>query len=422
MIKGNINLLIITLALLFTCIGSHAADTMTGMLNDRIKSLQVQLVGDPYAPPVINLGTDNRLMISFDHLAEDREYLRYELVHCNANWQPSGLVDSEFLDGFNIGNIEDFDYSNLAATHYVHYSIMIPNEEVHPRLSGNYLLKIYPEGDPDDVWLQCRFMVSEQTSGIDVSVTGVTDIDYNASHQQLAVTVDTERSTVEDPFNDLYVMIQQNGRFDNEVAVRKPLRMASRNVSVYEHLPELIFEGGNEYRRMETVSTAYPGMGVSEISYAEPYYHFALHTDVSRADDAYIYDQTQHGRFTVREYNSADSDVEADYCVVHFSLDVPEMKDSMIFIDGDFVSRRFDPESMMTFNRSTGRYERNMLLKQGAYNYNYLVVPKGKGRGYTAPIEGDHYQTSNEYLVKVYARHPGERYDRLIGVTQVYFP
>lgn len=402
-------------------IGARGADTMTGVFNDRIKSLQVQLFGDPYAPPVINLGTDDRLIISFDHLAEDREYLRYELVHCNANWQPSGLVDNEFLDGFNLGNIENYEYSNLAATHYVHYTLVIPNEEVNPRLSGNYLLKVYPESDPDDIWLQCRFMVSEQTAVIDAAVTSVTDIDYNAAHQQLSVTVNTERSSVEDPFNDLTVMVQQNGRYDNEVAVRKPLRMSGRDVSVYEHLPELIFEAGNEYRRMETVSTVYPGMRVAEISYADPYYHFTLQTDAPRAEEMYSYDQTQHGRFTIREYNSAESDIEADYGVVHFSLDMPEMKDAMVFIDGDFVNRRFDPESRMTYNRATGRYERNMLLKQGAYNYNYLVVPKGKSRGYTAPVEGDKYQTCNEYLIKVYARHPGERYDRLVGVSVVYF-
>ncbi len=408
-------------AVLLSYVAALAVDTMTGALNDRIKSLQVQLFGDPYAPPVINLGTDDRLVISFDHLAEDREYLRYELVHCNANWQPSGLVDNEFLDGFNIGNIENYDYSQLAATHYVHYSLAIPNEEVNPKLSGNYLLKVYPESDPDDVWLQCRFMVSEQTAGIEATASGVTDIDYNDAHQQLAVTVNTERSNVPDPFNDLTIMIQQNGRYDNEVAIRKPLRMAARDVSVYEHLPELIFDAGNEYRRMETVSTIYPGMGVAEISYSEPYYHFTLHTDEPRADRMYLYDQTQHGRFTIREYNSTDSDIEADYGVVHFSLDIPEMPDAMIFIDGDFVNRRFDQESLMTYNRATGRYERNMLLKQGAYNYNYLVVPRGKDRGYTGLIEGDKFQTVNEYLIKVYARHPGDRYDRLIGVSSILF-
>ncbi len=409
------------LFLLFVRLSAFAVDTMTGVFNDRVKSLQIGLLADTYAPPVICLGTDDKLVVSFDHLAEDREYLRYELVHCNANWQPSGLVDSEFLDGFNLGNVEEYEYSQLTTVHYVHYTLSIPNADVRPLLSGNYLLKIFPEQNPDDVWLQCRFMVSEQTAVIGSSISGVTDFDYNKAHQQLSIEVDTERSNVIDPFNDLTVMIQQNGRFDNEVALCQPMNMRGRNVSVYEHSPALIFDGGNEYRRFETVSTNYPGMKVENIEYLDPYYHFSLITDEPRTDEMYIYDQTQHGRFKIREYDSDMSDIEADYVIVHISLDMPEMTDATIYLDGDLVNRRFDSESMMTYNKATGLYERNLLLKQGAYNYQYLVVPKGKSRGYTSYIEGDKFQTANEYLIKVYARHTGDRYDRLIGVTSVFF-
>ena len=67
--------------------------------------------------------------------------------------------------------------------------------------------------------------------------------------------------------------VQQNGRYDNEVALRHPLR-ATRTVARYEHQPQLIFEAGNEYRRFETVSTTYPGMGVESTDWVEPYYHF----------------------------------------------------------------------------------------------------------------------------------------------------
>ncbi len=395
-------------------------DTMTGCLNERVKSLQVQLNGFPLDYPILIMNTDNQLIFSFDHLAEDREYLRYELIHCNANWQPSGLVDSEYLDGFNQADIEYYDYSQMTTTHYVHYEFAIPNEQMMPRLSGNYLVRVYPDNDPDDTWLQCRFMVSEQTAKIDASCTSRTDVDFNKTHQQLEIVVDVERSDVRDPFNDLKIMIQQNGRYDNEVMLQQPLRLADRKVTVYEHLPKLIFDAGNEYRRMETTSVTFPTMGVRAIEYHQPYYHIALETDYPRNEEMYLYDQTQHGRYFIREYNSDQSEIEADYVVVHFTLDLGgERPNDLIFLDGDFVHRRFDPESLMTYNRATGLYERNMLLKQGAYNYQYLTVPNGKNRGYTGPIEGDKYQTQNEYLIKIYARHIGDRYDRLIGTTVV---
>ena len=409
------------LVVIFACLyaWAAAADTRTGTPNDRVRTLQARSMGMPLSVPAIGLDTGDRLEICFDHLAEDREYLRYELIHCNADWEPSGLVDPEFLDGFNQGSIEDFDFSRLTSTHYVHYSFELPNESVRPKISGNYLVRIYPEGNPDDTWAQLRFMVTEQVAPISASMTSRTDVDTNKGHQQLSITVDTERAGVRDPFNDIIVKVQQNGRYDNEATLRQPLRMASRHVSVYEHQAPLIFAAGNEYRRMETVSVTSPSMGVASIGYAEPFYHMALYTDVPRDETMYLYDMSLHGGFIVREYNSEQSDVEADYIVTHFTLDAPEAENAKIFIDGDFTYRRFDPEALMTYNRATGLYERNMLLKQGAYSYQYLTVPDGESTGLTAPVEGDKYQTNNEYLIKVYAREPGGRYDRLVGVDVI---
>lgn len=397
-----------------------ALDTATGIFNDRVKTLQVKLASDEMAPPVILLGTGDQLNISFDHLAEERAYLRYRLIHCNADWQPSILVDTEFLDGFNEGRIEDYDFSQLTATHYVHYGLTMPNAEMAPKASGNYLLQIYDEDNPDDVWLQCRFMVSEQTAAIRSEISSRTDIDVNESHQQLSITVDTNNSDVADPYNDVTVYVQQDSRLDNEAVIKHPLRMSANRESVYEHLPQLIFEAGNEYRRFETISTSYPGMKVDDISYSEPYYHATLTPDAPRSEGRYEYDQTQFGRFKIREYNSDRSDIEADYIVTHFTLDMDPIPNSMVFIDGDLTYRRFDPEALMTFNRATGRYERSMLLKQGSYNYQYLTLPKGKDTASAAPIEGNYYETAHEYLIKVYARSPGERFDRLIGVATIY--
>lgn len=412
------HLFILVVALAAVLVAS-AADTMTGVFDERIKSLQVRLDGNDFAAPVVVLGTSDRIRIDFDHLAEDREYFRYSLQHCDARWQPSGLVDSEFLDGFNEGSIEDYGYSQATVVHYVHYSLTIPNEEVAPTISGNYLLKIYRENEPDEPLLQCRFMVSEQTVPVSAFLTSRTDVDYNKAHQQLEICVDTERAGVEDIYNDLRVVVQQNGRLDSERALLRPMRTSGRK-AYFEHTSELIFEGGNEYRRFETVSEYYPGIGVESIDFQNPYRHFYLFVDEPRADKPYLYDQTQHGRYFIRRQDAAESDYEADYGVVHFELDMPQISDgSMIFIDGDFVHRRFDPESEMRFNPVTQRYERAMLLKQGAYNYQYLLVPPGAMRGYTAPIEGDSYQTDNEYLIKIYHRRRGDRYDRLIGVHQI---
>ena len=394
-------------------------DTMNGIFDSRFKTLQVKVEGNDYAPPVIMLDSDDRVIISFDELTEEHSYLRYSLVHCNAHWQPSGLVDSEFIDGFNLGYVENYEYSQLTKVHYVHYSIALPNDEVRFTISGNYLLRVFPEDDPENTLLQARFMVSEAKVGIVANVTSRTDVDYNDAHQQLSFEVDASKLNVQDMYNDLKIVVSQNSRVDNEVFLDRPFRV-SMSKAYYEHLSPLIFKAGNEYRRMEIVSVTYPGMGVDRIEYINPYYNMALRTDELRSTEQYLYDQTQYGRFTIREYNSSQSDIEADYVMTHFSLVLPEQYEYGIFLDGDFTHRRFDPESRMVYNRATGLYEKSLLLKQGAYNYQYLAVPIGSMSGATAPIEGDFYETVNEYLVKVYYHRPGERYDRLVGVAVVY--
>lgn len=398
---------------------ANGADTMNGTFAPRFRSLQVTVDGDEQSLPVVALNGEDRITISFDEIAEDREYYQYSLVHCNADWQPSGLVDSEFLDGFNVGQVDDYRFSEATTVHYVHYRITLPNEEMRITASGNYLLKVYPENEPDNVVVQARFSVTEYSMKVSGSVTSRTDIDYNDKHQQLSIIVDTDNFRPNDIYNDIKVVVTQNGREDNKVVLGQPLRV-SGNRAYYEHQRPLIFDAGNEYRRMETVSMTYPGMRVADIVYAAPYYHQQIQTDLPRAKENYSFDRTQFGRYKIREYNSDDSDVGADYAMTHFSLEMPQLEDYDIFLDGDFTGRRFNPESRMYYNAVTHRYETSLLLKQGAYNYQYLAVPSGSMRGLTSVVEGDFYPTVNEYAVKVYCRRPGERYDRLTAVTVVY--
>lgn len=106
--------------------------------------------------------------------------------------------------------------------------------------------------------------------------------------------------------------------------------------------------------------------------------------------------------------------------VVHFALRMPELNGGKMYVDGEFTQHGFETANMMHYNNNTQCYELDLMLKQGAYNYQYLWVPDGTEVGQTSTVEGDFYQTVNEYLVKVYNRKRGERYDRLIGSGIIY--
>lgn len=425
---------LLTIAALFPM--NAAENTSTGIFDPKFRTITTDVSGNRLAPPVITLGSADQLHIGFDCMSEDREFLRYSIYHCNSRWEPSNLVDAEVFDGFNYADITDYAFSRATSTHYVHYSITLPNADFQFRISGNYLLKVYPENDPEKTLLQVRFMVSEGAVAIRGNATSRTDIDYNGSNQQLEFRVDLNRYPVRDAFNDIAICITQNGRTDNPAVVSHPSRMEG-NTLVFEHQPQLIFPAGNEYRRMETVQMQYPGMRIDHIDYFAPYYHHFVELDKPRHSSLYTYDSTQHGRFFVREYNADDSDTEADYSVVHFVLDMLPVPGADVYIEGDFTNRRFDESSKMAYDSEAGVYHKEMLLKQGAYNYQYLTLPSGVQHGTkrrdatplnnginakasSAVTEGNFYQTVNEYLVTVYYRAPGERYDRLLGCTLIY--
>lgn len=391
----------------------------TRSFSDRFKTLRTQVEGRELFPPIIDLNTNEHITISFDEMTEEVSYLQYSLVHCNADWRPSALSDLEYLDGFNTNPIEEFDFSMATFAHYVHYSLTLPNEDVQFKVSGNYVLLVYPENEPERVLLQVCFSVYENNILVAPSVTSRTDIDYNREHQQVSVTLNANNYRIQNPYNELKVSVTQNGRRDNEVTVNRPLRVQGSQI-FFDHDRNLIFEAGNEFRRFEMVATRYAGLGVANIYHFDPYYHVELTPVKPRSESSYLYDQTQNGRFVIRQSGASDSDTEADYFVVHFTLDSDPIPGGKIYIDGELTNHLYSPYNEMVYNPQTEQYEKTLLLKQGSYNYQYLFLPDGARTATAAPVEGNYYQTVNEYLVKVYHRAPGERYDRLIGIGMSY--
>ena len=415
---------IITIILLAASLvtAAQTVDTRTHIFDPKVKSLRVAPTNNQYLPPIYVLGSDQQLNVNFDVLDPDAQYLRYSVTHCDALWQPSQLIESEYVDGFNEADIEDFLMSEATFVNYFNYNFTIPNNNFQITKSGNYLLKVYRQDDPDAVLFQTRFCVSENTVTVLADVTSRTDEDYNNRHQQVSFEVVTRQGMIADPYNELTAVVTQNSRTDNAVVVRDPM-MVSGGKIIYDHNRSLIFPAGNEYRRFETVSVNYMNKGVAEIRYFEPYYHATVYTDEPRAASQYLYDQTQHGRFTIRNAEAPErSDIQGDYMVTHFTLDTDGQRitNGRIFLQGEMTDGLPLSDCMMKWDDTSGLYTCNLLLKQGHYNYQYLWVPDGTAIGQTSLIEGDKYQTINEYVVKVYDRPFGERYDHLIGHAIIF--
>lgn len=385
----------------------------TKIQSNQVKTLQLKTDGQPHSMPVINLD-GGLLEINFDILNYSRGRYAYSITYCDADWKKSSLSPIEYMNGYQGMIIEDYAQSIATTTLYRNYRLFLPNDDVKFKLSGNYIVEVYEEDDPQRVLFTARFAVIESLIDIVGSINTHTDIDFNKEHQQLEFEVDYRKFPIAYPQNDLKIFVYQDSRIDNVRTGFQPQSMTG-NKSVYRNVRELLFEAGNEYRRIEFLTNRFSGMGVERIQYFNPYYHADLMIDNSRSNQVYQYDQDQNGRFYVNCNDCNDPGIEADYYVVHFGYKADLMPKGDIYLNGDLVQNQLGENSRMEYNSETGLYEKALLLKQGLYNYQYLYVPQGESQATVALTEGNYYQAENEYTVFVYYRPMGGRYDRLIG-------
>ncbi len=385
-----------------------------------IKTLQTIANGNWMAPPIIHLNTPDHIEISFDELTHEYHRYTYKITHCNADWTPSDLFETDYLQGFNDNVIEDYENSLNTTMLYTHYRFTLPNDEVQLLISGNYLVSIYGEDDEDTPVAQTWFSAIEPRVGVSLQVSSNTDIDTNDSHQQVSFTVNYPGMNVTSPQAEFKTRVYQNLRTDNCVSDLQPTYLQPGQMQ-FVHNRNLIFPAGNEYRRFEIINMHYGYQDVEQMQYFNPYYHATLYPDEPRKN--YSYDQDQNGRYFIRYDMAQDNNTEADYLFVHFTLtgfDNP-LPGGKFYLNGAFTYNQFNTDYALTYNEQTRCYEGVQLLKQGAYNWLYLFVPEGSSIGQTAQAAGNFYETENEYLVMVYHRPFGGRYDRLVGMQSVKF-
>ena len=410
----------ITVLLSLLCCASAITAQRHEILDRQLHTLQVVVNDDPLLPPIMNLGGGNHLEIGFDEFSHEYHRYIYKVEHCNADWSPSTeIFESDYMNGFNGEPIEDYEKSFNTTVLYIHYSLRIPNENISLKLSGNYKLTVYnDEGDEPVPVLTACFSLVEPGVGIGATVSTNTDIDFNKSHQQVDFSVNYGLVKVIDPHRELKTVVMQNRRWDNCVVNPKPNIQAANKIE-FTHNRQLIFPAGNEYHKFEILDVHIPTLNVDRMEWFDPYYHATLYPNQTARN--YLYDEDQNGAFIIRNSDDEDVATTCDYVFTHFTLKSPQLPGGEVYLNGEWTYNRFIPEYRMTYNRETQAYEATALLKQGYYNYNYLFVPDGETQGNSGRTDGNFYETENEYIILVYHRPNGGRYDKLVGYRRMNF-
>ena len=383
--------------------------------SERIATLQVVAGDDWLSPPVITLGSEDAITISFDDMTHEYHRYAYRIEHCEADWTTSAeLFTSDYCEGFNDGNtIEEVKNSINTNILYTHYRLKIPNERCNIKMSGNYRVTIYDDNTSEEVATAC-FMVVDQRVGLQLGATTNTDIDTNGSHQQIEMKINYAGLKVNNPRLEIKTVVMQNGRWDNAVINAEPQYIMADGLQ-WTHNKQLIFNGGNEYRKFETLDVSHATMGLESVKWDGKDYHAYVWTDEPR--NSYVYDEDADGAFYVRNSDNIENDYISEYVYVHFALKTPPT-DNDIYINGVWTNDQFLPKYRMIYNPQNGLYENVLLLKQGYYSYNYLVKNED---GCFSPLqsEGNFCYTENKYQCLVYYKAAGDRTDTLVGYQQI---
>ncbi|MBP5259107.1 MAG: DUF5103 domain-containing protein [Paludibacteraceae bacterium] len=397
-----------------------AAPYRTQALSGHIRSVQIyNYQRTPYLP-VIELGSSDRITLTFDDLATTPSTYSYRFVHCRSDWTPDDLMESDYIDGFPQGYIDQYAFSMNTYFSYTHYEKTFPDEGTGFRLSGNYVLLAFAEEQPETPVLSACFSVVEQRIVIRSKVSALTDAGYQRGFQQVSLELDHAGYDIQRPDTELDVQVFQNGRCDNAARRVQPDYTAGQTL-LYKHDRQLVFEAGNTFRVFDISSPYVLGDRVESIDYHAPYYHVTLYPDEIRDGKTYSHQRDVAGRYQVHRQYSEDPGTESDYYFTHFTLPMElPMTDGDVYLMGELTGYRLDEQARMEYNPMTMAYEKTLLLKQGGYNYLYVFVPKGAVMGSPRPIEGNRWETGNEYTLYVYHRPFGSKYDRLIGFDVVY--
>lgn len=376
-----------------------------------IKTISLGVVDNASGLAIINL--NDRLVLEFDVLNNLEEDFYYVIEHFDSDWNPSQLMKTEYLAGMD--NLRIVDYVNSFNTYqiYSHYRLQIPNRQTRLRVSGNYIIKIFD--DYDDLVFSRKFMVVEPMANVAVQIRRSRDVALINETQSVDFNVTPTTSNFNNPLETIKTTVLQNNNLKTAVHGLKPQYIMG-NQLVYRYTNASLFWGGNEYLFFENKDIRATNLGIQYID-LQDLYHSYLYTNIERSRLKYTFNPDINGGFKVTVLDREDPRIEADYTYVHFSLSAREFIDATVYVYGGFNNFSTSKENEMVFNPKKGIYEAKLLMKQGFYNYKYVLVDK-ENTLHEGAISGNFDETENNYKVLVYYRDLGARYDKLIGLGE----
>ena len=387
---------------------------------NNIRSVRFHMYGNQYGLPVYNLGSSDQLELNFDDMDGNVKSYYYTFQPCDYNWQPVDLSVFNYIRGFTQQRITTYRYSSIALTKYTHYQAILPERGTTLTMSGNFMLKIFLDGDTSKLVFTQRMLVLEQKAAISAQVVQPFSPQVARIGQKIRFTANINGLNSFSAAQQVKVVILQNNRWDNAQMDIAPTFIRG-NVLDYSNENCCIFPGGKEWRWLDLRSFKLQSDRVERADYNKTSTEMYLFTDVDRGAQKYVYYRDLNGMYSSETYETINQYWQADYATVHFSLAPPggtPYNGKDIYLAGQLTNYEMNDKTKMVFNESKGIYEGSLLLKQGYYNYTYIAVNQNNPAT-RADLEGNYWETENNYTILMYYRSFTDRNDQLIGVGKI---
>ena len=407
----------------FMAIGSFAQREPDHIYMPSIKTIKLTRFGDQLSYPIIALMSNDRLELNFDDLDADVKAYYYTFELRNADWSPVQMSYFDYVKGFTQVRITTYRNSFISLTRYTHYQAVLPDRNCYPTKSGNYLLKVFLNGDTSQLAFTRRILVTDNRLSIAAQVTQPFNQQYFQTHHRLQVQVNTRGFDVRYPQQQMSVAILQNYRWDNKLAFNTPT-FVRQEMLQYNNENEMVMPAVKEWRWVNLRSFRLLGDRVSSQKNTDSSFTVFVQEEKPRLGQQYFFFNDQNGMFINETTENINPFWNADYASVHFQFKPPgglPFSGKDLYLIGEMTNYGEMDSAKLRFNPDVQAYETSLFLKQGYYDYLYATrdIKSDKGTFYTELTENNSWETENVYLFLVYFRELGGRYDQLVGITKI---